>query len=51
MKLNDAVFGLLLLALAVTVLVVTASYPTVPAQRVGPALFPSLIAVASPLAG
>jgi len=50
-KLNDAVFGLLLLALAVTVLVVTASYPAVPAQRVGPALFPSLIAIGLAIGG
>jgi putative tricarboxylic transport membrane protein len=50
-KLNDAVFGLLLLALAFVVLVVTASYPTVPAQRVGPALFPSLIAVGLAVGG
>jgi putative tricarboxylic transport membrane protein len=44
-KLNDAVFGLLLLALGLTVVVVAASFPTVPAQRVGPALFPTLIAI------
>ena len=51
MKLNDAVFGLLLLALAAAVLVITASYPMVPAQRVGPALFPSLIAVGLAIGG
>ena len=50
-KLNDAVFGILLLALAVTVVLITASYPIVPAQRVGPALFPSLIAVGLAVGG
>ena len=51
MKLNDAVFGLVLLALALTVFVVAGSYPTVPAQRVGPGLFPSLIAVGLAVGG
>lgn len=51
MKLNDAVFGLVLLALAAAVLVVVGSYPAVPAQRVGPALFPSLIAVGLGIGG
>ncbi|HVE88637.1 MAG TPA: tripartite tricarboxylate transporter TctB family protein [Burkholderiaceae bacterium] len=45
MKLSDAVFGLLLLALGAAVIAVVASYPTIPAQRVGPALFPGLIAL------
>ena len=51
MKLNDAVFGFLLLALGVTVLAVTASYPTIAAQRVGPSLFPSLIAIGLVIGG
>ena len=51
MKLNDAVVGLVLLALALTVLVVAGSYPTVPAQRVGPGLFPSLIAIGLGIGG
>jgi len=50
-KLNDAVFGLILLALGLAVIVVTASYPTIPAQRVGPALFPSLIAIGLGIGG
>ena len=45
MKLSDAVFGLLLLALGSAVIAVVMSYPTIAAQRVGPALFPGLIAV------
>ena len=44
MKLNDAVFGLLLLALGVAVLVAVQSFPNIPGQKVGPALFPGLIA-------
>ena len=45
MKLSDAVFGLLLLALGAVVIATVSSYPTIAAQRVGPALFPTLIAI------
>ncbi len=45
MKLNDAVFGLLLLILGLTVLAIVQDYPKIPGQQVGPALFPGLIAV------
>ena len=45
MKLSDAVFGLLLLALGAAVIAVVSSYPTIAAQRVGPSLFPGLIAL------
>ena len=51
MKLSDAVFGLLLLALGAAVIAVVSSYPTIPAQRVGPALFPGLIAVGLVIGG
>jgi putative tricarboxylic transport membrane protein len=44
MKLNDAVFGFILLALGAAVLVVIQAYPKIPGQPVGPALFPGLIA-------
>jgi putative tricarboxylic transport membrane protein len=44
MKLNDAIFGVLLLILGVTVLAVVQGYPKIPGQQVGPALFPGLIA-------
>ncbi len=44
MKLNDAVFGLLLLALGGAVLAIVQGYPKIPGQQVGPALFPGLIA-------
>ena len=44
MKLNDAVFGLLLIALGAGVLFAVQGYPKIPGQPVGPALFPGLIA-------
>ena len=44
MKLNDAIFGLLLMALGAAVLVAIQGYPKIPGQPVGPALFPGLIA-------
>ncbi len=44
MKLNDAVFGLLLTLLGAAVLVGIQGYPKIPGQPVGPALFPGLIA-------
>jgi putative tricarboxylic transport membrane protein len=45
MKINDAVFGFLLLLLGGVVLFVVQSYPKIPGQQVGPALFPGLIAL------
>ncbi|MEJ1169145.1 tripartite tricarboxylate transporter TctB family protein [Variovorax sp. CCNWLW235] len=45
MKFNDAVFGLILLVLGALVLAVVRSYPGIPGQQVGPALFPGLIAI------
>lgn len=51
MKLNDAVFGLLLMALGATVLVAVQGYPKIPGQPVGPALFPGLIATGLCIAG
>jgi len=44
MKLNDAIFGLLLCILGITILVSVQSFPKIPGQQVGPALFPGLIA-------
>lgn len=44
MKLNDAVIGIFLMLLGAAVLVVVQSYPQIPGQNVGPALFPGLIA-------
>jgi len=44
MKLNDAVFGVLLMLLGAAVLAVVQGFPKIPGQQVGPALFPGLIA-------
>jgi putative tricarboxylic transport membrane protein len=43
-KINDAVFGVVLLALGVVVLWHVQSFPKIPGQKVGPALFPGSIA-------
>ena len=51
MKRSDAVFGLLLLALGAAVIAVVSSYPTIAAQRVGPSLFPGLIALGLVIGG
>jgi len=45
MKLNDAVWGVLLLLFGVTLVVHVQSFPQMPGQRFGPALFPGLLAV------
>lgn len=45
MKLNDAIFGLILFVLGATILFVVQAFPKIPGQQVGPALFPGLIAV------
>jgi putative tricarboxylic transport membrane protein len=44
MKINDALMGALLLALGVVVLWQIQSYPAMPGQKYGAALFPGLIA-------
>lgn len=44
MKINDAIFGALLLVLGLTVLVHVQSFPKIPGQNVGPGLFPGLVA-------
>ena len=46
MKINDAVFGALLLALGVGILWHVQSFPKIPGQDVGPGLFPGTIAAA-----
>jgi putative tricarboxylic transport membrane protein len=50
-KLNDAIFGLLLLALGGLVLFSVQGFPKIPGQPVGPALFPGLIATGLSIAG
>ena len=51
MKLNDAIFGLVLLALGVAVLFGVQGFPKIPGQPVGPALFPGMIATGLCIAG
>ena len=51
MKVNDAIPGLLLLALGSLVLFAIRGYPKIPGQPVGPALFPGLIATGLCVAG
>ena len=46
MRLNDAVWGALLLLLSAALLVHVQSFPNIPGQQVGPALFPGIIAAA-----
>jgi len=43
-KINDAVFGAILLVLGIAVLWHVQSFPKIPGQNVGPALFPGSIA-------
>jgi putative tricarboxylic transport membrane protein len=51
LKLNDAIFGLLLAALGGAVLFAVRGFPKIPGQPVGPALFPGLIATGLCIAG
>jgi len=44
MKLNDAVWGALLLLLSAALFVHIRNFPTIPGQQYGPALFPGVIA-------
>jgi putative tricarboxylic transport membrane protein len=44
MKVNDAVFGVVLTTLGGAVLIGVQGFPKIPGQSVGPALFPGLIA-------
>lgn len=44
MKLNDAVAGALILLLSLAVLAIVKDFPPMPGQKVGPALYPGLIA-------
>ncbi len=46
MKLNDAVWGALLLALSAAVLFAIQGFPNIPGQNIGPGAFPGMIATA-----
>jgi putative tricarboxylic transport membrane protein len=51
LKLNDAVFGALFLALSLLVLWTIQGYPRIPGQNIGPAAFPGVAAVVLALCG
>ena len=51
MKLNDAVWGALLLLLAATILVHVQAFGKIPGQQYGPAIFPGLVAVGLAICG
>lgn len=51
MKVNDAFWGALCMALGASVLWAVRDYPNIPGQPVGPALFPGLIAIGLCVAG
>ena len=45
MKINDTLTGVAIAALGVTILIHVQSFPPMPGQKVGPAMFPGLLAV------
>jgi len=51
MKINDAVFGAVLLLLGIAVLMAVQAFPKIPGQNVGPGLFPGLIATGMAICG
>ncbi len=51
MKVNDAVWGALLLLLAAALLVHIQSFPTIPGQKYGPALLPGVVGVGLAVCG
>jgi putative tricarboxylic transport membrane protein len=51
MKLNDAVWGAVLIALAAAVLIHVQRFGTIPGQQFGPAIYPGLVAVGLAICG
>jgi len=51
MKVNDAIWGALLLALAAALLIHIQGFPTIPGQKYGPALMPGVVAVGLAVCG
>jgi putative tricarboxylic transport membrane protein len=51
MKINDAIFGAILLLLGVVLLVHVQSFPKIPGQQYGPAIFPGLTAAGLAICG
>lgn len=51
MKINDAIFGVVLLALGIVILVHVQAFPKIPGQQVGPGLFPGVVAAGLAICG
>jgi putative tricarboxylic transport membrane protein len=51
MKINDAIFGVVLLVLGIVILTHVQGFPTIPGQKVGPALFPGVVAAGLVICG
>ena len=51
MRVNDAIIGLLLIAISVAVGIATLSFPEFPGQRYGPSLFPRVLAAGLTICG
>jgi putative tricarboxylic transport membrane protein len=51
MRLNDAVWGAVLLLFSAVLLIHVQGFPRIPGQQVGPALFPGVLAVALAVCG
>lgn len=51
MKLNDAVWGVVLLLFSAALLFHVQSFPKIPGQQVGPALFPGILAIGLSVCG
>jgi putative tricarboxylic transport membrane protein len=51
MKINDAIFGVVLLVLGIVVLTHVQGFPKIPGQQVGPALFPGVVAAGLAICG
>ena len=51
MRINDLVFGVVLILVQIAILIDTSFYPSMPGQSVGPALFPNVIGVGFALSG
>lgn len=51
MKINDAIFGAVLLLLGVVIVVHVQAFPKIPGQQVGPALFPGIVAAGLAVCG
>jgi putative tricarboxylic transport membrane protein len=50
-KINDAIWGLLFIAGAAAILIHVQAFPKIPGQKIGPALFPGIIAVGMAVCG